>query len=211
MVFNLDGGANVSIPVEKTFVPITVQDVYPNGTTITTISSIWSYYLLNSTVVLPDLSNGGHCLTVYAHYQVPTSVNSVGLDTKTIHFTINNGIPPVISNLSIENKTYNQNNLPVNFTVDEPTSWMGYCLDGRDNVTTTENFTLTELPSGSHTLTIYANDTVGNMGTSSTIAFSVAEPFPTVPVAAVASVAAVAVVGAGLLLFWKRRREAGQA
>jgi hypothetical protein len=107
--------------------------------------------------------------------------------------------------LSLENKTYNQDNLPLNFTVDEPTSWIGYCLDGQDNVTITENFTLTELPSGSHTLTIYANDTVGNMGTSSTIAFSVAEPFPTTLV--IASIGSVAIVGLGLLVYFKKRQK----
>jgi len=66
------------------------------------------------------------------------------------------------------------------------------------------NTTLTELSSGSHTLTIYANDTVGNMGTSSTIDFNIAEPFPTT-LAAAASGVAVAVVGAGLLVYFKKR------
>jgi hypothetical protein len=71
-------------------------------------------------------------------------------------------------------------------------------------VTITENFTLTELPSGSHTLTIYANDTVGNMGTSSTSDFNIAEPFPTT-LAATASGVAVTVVCVGLLVYFKKR------
>jgi hypothetical protein len=81
---------------------------------------------------------------------------------------------------------------------------MGYCLDEQANVTVTGNFTLTELPSGSHTLTVYANDTVGNMGTSPTISFSIAEPFLTTLV--IESAIAVAVVGLVLVVYFKKRR-----
>jgi hypothetical protein len=111
--------------------------------------------------------------------------------------------------LSLENKTCNQDNLPLNFTVDSPTSWTGYCLDGQVNVTVTENFTLTTLPSGSHTLTIYANDTVGNMGASGTILFTVVketepvEPLPTTVV--VVSAVSATVIGSGILVYFRKR------
>jgi hypothetical protein len=59
--------------------------------------------------------------------------------------------------------------LPLNFTVDEPTSWIGYSLDQQDNVTIAGNVTLTGLPDGAHQVKIYANDTVGNIGVSETI------------------------------------------
>jgi len=59
------------------------------------------------------------------------------------------------------------------FTVDELTSWIGYSVDGQANVTTLGNTTLSGLRDGTHNLVVYANDTVGNMGTSSTVYFMV--------------------------------------
>ena len=74
------------------------------------------------------------------------------------------------------------------------------------------NTTLTELSSGSHNVTISANDMYGNMVTSETVAFNVsepevAEPFPTTTVAAVSG-AIVLIVVAGLLVYLKKHRRA---
>jgi hypothetical protein len=135
-------------------------------------------------VALPELPEGHHELTVYANYE-RTSTNhnypALILDSTTVYFTVDDGTPPIISNLSLENKTYSQNDLSLNFTTDEPTSWIGYCLDGKTNVTIAGNTTLTGLADGSHNLTIYANDAAGNMGASETINFTIAqktEPSP---------------------------------
>ena len=203
LVYYIDGKTNTTIRTESTPVPIEVETTDANGTKTTGVS-IQSYYLITGWATLPEMPEGSHSITVYGKYEFPGSYHNIGLDNRTVYFTVNDGNPPIISNLSLENKTYNQDNLPLNFTVDEPTSWIGYCLDGQVNVTITENFTLTELPSGSHTLTIYANDTVGNMGTSSTIDFNIAEPFPTT-LAATASGVAVTVVCVGLLVYFKKR------
>jgi hypothetical protein len=127
----------------------------------------------------------------------------IGLDSNTVYFIIDDGAPPIISALSLENKTYSQKDLALNFTVDEPTSWIGYCLDGQAYVTVAENFTLTELSYGSHTLTLYANDTVGNMGASETINFSTAALFPTT-VVATASIVLVTGITAVLLVYFKK-------
>jgi len=81
--------------------------------------------------------------------------------------------PPTISIISPENKSYPVNDVPLTFTVDEPTSWMGYSLDGAVNVTITGNTTLNGLLDGVHYVVVYANDTAGNMGTSSTVYFTV--------------------------------------
>ena len=53
---------------------------------------------------------------------------------------------------------------------------MGYSLDGQGNVTVAGNDTLPDLPHGTHTLTIFANDTEGNMGASETVFFEIAFP-----------------------------------
>jgi hypothetical protein len=61
-----------------------------------------------------------------------------------------------------------------------------------------------------HNVTAYAWDVAGNVGTSETITFTIAEPelFPATPatVASVASVASVATAGAGLLVYFKKRK-----
>jgi hypothetical protein len=121
--------------------------------------------------------------------------------------------PPEITVVSPINQTYNQSNVPLIFNVNEPLNWTGYSLDGEDNVTIMNNVTINNLSNGLHNVTIYANDTSGNMGISETCSFVVAvpeieqEPFPIMPAVA-ASVTVAIVVGAGLLVYlWKHKRE----
>jgi hypothetical protein len=80
---------------------------------------------------------------------------------------------PVVSVVSPENRTYVSCSVVLNFTVDEPVSWMGYSLDGLGNVTVTGNTTLTSLTEGSHHVTVFANNTAGVIGVSNTIRFAV--------------------------------------
>ena len=175
LVYCIDGKTNTTIRTESTPVPIEVETTDANGTKTTGIS-IQSYYLITGWATLPEMPEGSHSITVYGKYEFPGSYHNIGLDNRTVYFTVNDGNPPIISNLSFENKTYNQNNLPLNFTTDEPISWTGYCLDGQANVTVAGNTTLTGLSNGSHNLTIYANDTAGNMGTTGTINFDISQP-----------------------------------
>lgn len=114
-------------------------------------------------------------------------------------------IPPKISLLSPLNTVYNESSVSLRFTVDKQVDWIGYNLNGHNNVTIVGNSTIHGLVNGLHNVTVYAKDTFGNEGTSETIAFSVnLEPYPTTLV--VASVITVAVVGAGLLFFFKKRK-----
>jgi hypothetical protein len=206
LTYSIDRGKNTTIPTTATFVPVEAIATYPNGTTAT-VTSVFSYYLAIGCVTLPELPESSHTVTVYAKYERINGLNTnwplLVLDDSTVCFTIDYGIPPVISNLSVENKTYSQNSLPLNFTTDKSTSWMSYSLDGKENVTVAEDTTLTGLADGSHRLTVYANDTVGNMGTSEThFSIEVPEPFPTTLVGASAS---VAVTSVGLFVFFYRR------
>jgi parallel beta-helix repeat protein len=119
--------------------------------------------------------------------------------------------PPRISLGSPLNQTYYDSSVSLNFSVSvlspiKIVSWMGYSLDGQQNVTITGNITLTGLSSGLHSVTVYANDTYGNMGASETVAFTVSEPFPVMAVAFVSGVLVALVVGAGIVLYYKRRR-----
>jgi parallel beta-helix repeat protein len=118
--------------------------------------------------------------------------------------------PPRVSLGSPLNQTYDDSGVPLNFSVNvlspvKSVNWTGYSLDGQQNVTITGNTTLTALSSGLHNVTVYANDTYGNMGASETLTFTIPQPFPVVPVAA-ASVATVVLVSAGLLVYFKKRK-----
>jgi parallel beta-helix repeat protein len=113
--------------------------------------------------------------------------------------------PPKISVLSPLNQTYNETSVPLVFTVDKQVNWTGYSLDGKQNVTVTGNCTIANVTNGVHSITVYANDTYGNMGASEIVTFTVAkpEPFPTTLV--IAPIASV-VVGVGLLVYFKKRK-----
>jgi parallel beta-helix repeat protein len=117
--------------------------------------------------------------------------------------------PPTIVITSPNKETFSTSNLSLTFTVDEQASWMGYSLDGQDNITVTGNITINELTSGLHNITVYAMDEFENTGASATVFFSVElpqpKPFPVAPVA-VASITTIAVVGVGLLVYFKKRK-----
>jgi len=85
-------------------------------------------------------------------------------------FTIDN-TPPVIAIVSPAGTTYNTSSVDLNYSVNEPTSWEAYSLDGQANQSG-ENRTLYGLSNGTHHVTVWANDTVGNLN-SSTVHFSV--------------------------------------
>jgi hypothetical protein len=93
------------------------------------------------------------------------------------------------------------------FTVDKQVNWTGYSLDGEQNVTITGNTTIANMTNGLHSITVYANDTFGNVGASQTITFTIAkpEPFPTATVAAV-STALAAIAFIGLVLYLRKHK-----
>ena len=135
--------------------------------------------------------------TYYVGYKISSS--------SVVNFTIDT-TPPVISVLTMENKTYDTLDVPLSFAVNEPVSQTSYSLDAKDNVTVAGNTILTGLSEGAHSITVYATDNVGNTGASETIYFSVEEPtyFPTTMI--MAPVASVAFAGAGLMVYLKKRK-----
>ena len=80
-------------------------------------------------------------------------------------------VAPRVQITSPENKTYSEISLA--FTVNRGTEWMGYSLDNQANVTIQAETKLSGLSQGAHNVTIYANDSLGNMGSSNTVFFSV--------------------------------------
>jgi len=84
--------------------------------------------------------------------------------------------PPTITIISPQRKTYDICTIALTYTVNEPISWAGYSSNDAENVTLAGNTTLTNLLAGRYNVTIYANDTAGNMG-SSRMSFTVTNVF----------------------------------
>jgi hypothetical protein len=78
--------------------------------------------------------------------------------------------PPQIVVISPKNMTYSKIPIDLIFTINKPTSWMCYSLDGQANVTSNGNTTISP-PEGQHNIIVYANDTTGNMGSSNMVYF----------------------------------------
>ena len=151
---------------------------------------------LTENINLTGLVEGIHTLEVFARDMVDDE------GVTTITFTVDTN-PPVITVLSPENKTYGDSSVLLNVELEEPISSMKYSLDGFENVTFTEDITLSELEVGSHNVTVYATDLAGHTGVSETISFSI-EPFPTTLLILLAII--VGIVGIGIILYFKKRR-----
>jgi hypothetical protein len=111
--------------------------------------------------------------------------------------------PPVVVVSSPKSKTYDTGDIPLTFTVNEPTSWISYSLDGQAEMIITGNTTLSGLAIGAHNLTVSAADLSGLIGVSETIQFTIVARFPTELV--MASIAVAAAVSIGFLLYFKRQ------
>lgn len=180
---------------------------------------------INLTATLDGLADGKHTLEIktttnglywhqvggwrpgdtpgYDHSSDPI-FDSSGL----VNFTINANSPSV-SFLSPANNTYALPDIPLNFTVKEPASQVAYSLDGKESIVIFGNTTLTGLTNGDHNITVYAKNYAGDIKVSETLFFSVKvpSPFPTATVIAVSGISAVVVVGAGLLVYFKKRKQ----
>jgi N-acetylneuraminic acid mutarotase len=89
-------------------------------------------------------------------------------------------VPPKVRITSPENKTYAEVSLA--FTVNRGTEWMGYSLDNHLNITILSETKLSGLSQGAHNVTIYANDSLGNMGSSNIVFFSIDTLPPTISI-----------------------------
>ena len=147
------------------------------------------------------VSNDPFWILVFKYLNIYYNTYKIG-GCSSVSFTFDT--LPKISVLSPIYQRYNDSSVPLTSVVDKTVNWTGYSLDGKQNVTTTGDTSLSGLSSGIHNVTVYAKDLYGNVGASETITFAVTVPFPTVPVAAIAVVAVI--VAAGLLVYLKKRR-----
>ena len=156
------------------------------------------FYLITVTYTAENTTLSHNIGTYPVNY---SSVKMYGT-TEPIAFAI----APFI--LAPENVIYNESTIPLTIVLDNSiTTWVGYSLDGKGNVTVTGNTTLTGLSNGEHNIKVFTNDTLGNIYSSQSTNFTIdvpSKPFPTVTVATVSAVVVVVVV-AGLLVYHKRK------
>ncbi|MCW3999181.1 MAG: hypothetical protein NWE93_02970 [Candidatus Bathyarchaeota archaeon] len=151
---------------------------------------------LTSPLKLYGLSQGSHSVVIYAN----DSQANMG-SSNTVYFTLDT-LGPSITLLSPKNTTYDSTDIQLQFKTDEAAEYLAYSLDSRDTVTILGNVTLPALTDGSHHLTVYATDELGNTSEVN-VHFTVAL-FPTVLVAAVVAIITIAVAAA--YIFFKTKK-----
>jgi N-acetylneuraminic acid mutarotase len=200
-------------PVGYGTVPPKVQITSPENKTYTEVTldfsinrgAEWMSYSLdnqaNVTIKretkLFNLSQGTHNIVIYAN----DSSGNMGY-SNTVTFSVDTLAPSIMIMLP-QNQSYSSTDIQLIFNVNEAVSKLAYSLDGKDNITIIGNVTLPALSDGSHHLTVYATDLVGNSN-SSTVYFEIAT-FPTITVVAVVASATIAL--ATSYLFLKRRKQ----
>jgi len=199
-------------PIGYGTAPPIIQIISPENTTYNKVdlnftvnrNIQWAGYSLdnhaNVTVLgetsLLNLSEGEHNIILYAN----DSLGNMGSSGR-VFFSVDR-IPPDIVIVLPQNQTYSSADIQLTFLVNKTVSWLAYSLDGQKNVTIVGNVTLPALSNGSHRLTVYATDEVGNTG-SKTVYFNIT-PFPTVTIVGVAASVTIA-IAAGYLLFERKK------
>jgi hypothetical protein len=207
--YSLDGKANVTLTnlakEENVGYWASTKGVIASGTAFSAKAS------------MDNLADGNHTLIVYAHYANGKEMSRSKEFTVDTHYK---PYTPELAILSPQNQTYTTTEVPLIWTCNEQKIVADYTLDLLSHIplyayfTLSEheappgNTTLTDLPNGTHTLTVYV---ITEKGTASqTVHFTVSpetqpEPLPTTLVAA-ASLATVAVVSGGLMVYFKKRK-----
>jgi hypothetical protein len=117
--------------------------------------------------------------------------------------------PIKVDILSPSSQIYDQSTVLLTFTTNRPMDWAVYSLDGANNVTLWDtgypnaNTTLTGLPNGEHSLTLYSSDSWENID-SQTVSFTV-ENSKTISVIIIALLALVVAVAS--VFIYRRHRK----
>jgi N-acetylneuraminic acid mutarotase len=192
----------ITSPENKTYSSVSLAFTVNKGTQ-------WMGYSLdkganvtiNAETNLFNLSQGAHNVTIYAN----DSLGNMGF-SNTVFFSVDT-VPPNINMILPQNQSYDSSDIQLTFTLNETASYLAYSLDGQENITILGNVTLPALSNGSHTLTLYATDDVGNSA-EKTVSFNIA-PFPIIAVVAASTIVIIAVSG-GYLVFKHRKSSSGK-
>ncbi len=83
--------------------------------------------------------------------------------SNTVFFSVDT-LPPIIEIVLPQNQSYDLIDIQLTFSVNENVSYLAYSLDGQEKQEIAGNVTLAALTNGSHSLTLYATDQLGNSG-----------------------------------------------
>ena len=224
-------------------------DYYVSSVEVFVDGKLWSrhgYGTKPIMVSLEGLSDGWHTLEVtatadgggYSELQLGGGPRWISKSSSGVmEFSVNNP-PPSVSVLSLENVASGEGVWFAFRVVGSTLSWVGYSLDGEENVTVSPdilvqssltsqdkvwkgNITLVGLSRGSHSLIVYAEETTGSVGAASPVTFTVetaGQPigsesslFPTTLVSAAGLIASAAAVSVGLVAYFLRRKKRGNS
>ena len=113
-------------------------------------------------------------------------------------------VSPKILVSSPQNKTYVPGNITLTFIVDKPPSLLWYKIDNYEKAIILGNYSIPGLPKGTHNITVYARDEVGNIQASEMIYFTIEEPLTTPLIVAVVI---TGILNLGLLAHYLKRRK----
>lgn len=159
-----------------------------------------------TSLVAPNLAAGNHSLTVKAEGSVYDMFSFVFFmdSSSQVYFVTHEA--PSIKLLTDQSANTTFSSFPLNLTVDQPTSWLGYSLDNLANVTIGGNKTLKGLSSGNHSIVVFGNNTFGDMTKSETMNFTIKEPEISFPFTVIALVVIAIIISLGLLVYLKKHK-----
>lgn len=136
------------------------------------------------------LPMGTHSITLFAN-----DVQDVTGSSETVQFTIMKVLKDTktISLLTPLNQTYTTTNIQLNYAVNEPISWVGYSLDSQLPVQLNQNTTLTELTTGTHSLSLLVTFSNGTRVSSESVYFTI-QPIIFSEIFLVITIALVAII-----------------
>ena len=196
--YSINGESRSVLSTDSVLQPIEATRTYANGTSVKVIS-MFSPRVITGRAALLELPEGSYKMVIYSEFRLSSYVVS---DEQVVYFTVDDGVAPKFSGLSVENKTYVENSFPLYFELNQHVQWIGYCLDGQENCTIEGNTTL-PLDDGSNDLKVYATDNAGNVGATETIYFTITEPLT----AQVTITLIIAAVGLGSLAYYKKPKK----
>ncbi len=115
----------------------------------------------------------------YTQYFINYAISS----TSTVYFTT--GDIPRIQSVSVENRTFISQDVPLTVMFEKKVKEAYYNLDNRGNVSFSGNTTLIGLENGWHNVTVYSTNDGGFAGVPKTVCFNVEVPLSFWPVVAV--------------------------
>jgi hypothetical protein len=138
-----------------------------------------SWYLDESFLFTNESVTEANCMlhaeVAGMHNVSAVASNENGTDMQTWAWNVQDITPPTVEMISPKEGWVNASIcVRLNFTAEGPSGidWIGYSLDGGDNVTIAGNVTIGCLGAGSHNVTVYVNDTAGNENSSDTVSFT---------------------------------------